>query len=115
MSNLNFGTISAVFNIILSLLLFIQWLWNRAKEQSVKNNIFASRRMISMLTEHTDGVVAEKAKDMTENIDATLATLGVRSSFKERLKSICSLVLRRNWQERQKEIVLAKNEEAIVS
>ncbi len=115
MNNLDFGTISAFFNIILSLLLFIQWLWNRAKEQSVKNNIFASRRMISMLNEHADGVVVEKAKDMTENIDATLATLGNRSPFKKRLRHITDFIYRRNKEEERSEIIMAKNENIITS
>ena len=110
MNIFNFETLSFLANIILTLLLIFQWDRSHAKEQSVKNNVFATRRMVAGLLGHNDEVVAQKAKDITENIDATLATVDARSPFTERLKHVLSMVRRKNDADAEKEISIVGNE-----
>ena len=105
-----FDVLSFLANVILTMLLVFQWDRSHAKEQSVKNNIFATRRMVAGLFGHNDGVVAQKAKDITENVDATLATLDARSPFIERLQYILNLVRRKNIEDAKKEVSVAENE-----
>ncbi len=110
MNIFTFDVLSFLANVILTMLLVFQWDRSHAKEQSVKNNIFAMRRMMAGLFGHNDGVVAQKAKDITENVDATLATLDARSPFIKRLKHVLSLVHRKNDADAEKEISIAENE-----
>lgn len=67
----------STFNIILTLLIIFQWYKQHAKEQSIKNNLFAIRRTL-------EPVLNPEAT--IEFIDATLASLGSRRPFIEKLK-----------------------------
>ncbi len=92
MTNFNFNfdvvSVSEVFNIILSLLIVFQWFSQYAKEQSIKNSIFALRRMISRIKDMPDNQVIkqQKANDLVDFLDSLLATIGFRHPFKKRLE-----------------------------
>ncbi len=71
--------VSTVGNIILPLLLIFQWYKGYAKEQAIKNALFAAHRII------------ERIQDPNKNsaldaLDATLATLGARGPFRDGMK-----------------------------
>lgn len=108
-SSLKMMSISSVFNIILALFLFFQWFKNRAREESIKNNVFSARRMVAGLMEHNNDV-KQKAKDITEILDATLATLGARLPFKKWREIIIERIRQRNRKEEQLPITEEKNE-----
>ncbi len=78
---LSFGNISIIANIVLTLLLIFQWDRKYASEQVTKNNILATRRMVSRIQDNT-------AKDIIDSVDATLATLDARSPFSDWAKGI---------------------------
>ena len=72
-------SISEVANIVLSLLVIFQWYRDRAREDAVKNNMFAVREMVRRIDSTT-------SQDVIDTIDANLATLGARKPYVERCK-----------------------------
>ena len=72
-------------SLILSLLLFFQWDRQYAKEQSVKNNLLAMKRII-------DAQNTPESKVLGEMLDATLATIGARSPFQKEGKRVLSFI-----------------------
>lgn len=86
---------SPVISVILTLLIIFQWYKQRAKEQSVKNNLLAIRRILSNsgTSEQTDSL--QKTEDTINVLDATLATLGSRSPFVRRLNEVMTIIEKR--------------------
>ena len=74
MPNIDWVLVSAIFNIVLTLLIVFQWFWDRARERAVKNALLAIKRIVLRLPR-------EKASDLLDVIDATLATIGARKPF----------------------------------
>ncbi len=76
---------SSTANIILTLLIIFQWVKQHAKEQSIKNNLFAIRRVVSRISDI-------RSSDVVDHLDAVLASLGAREPFsyavKDKIKSI---------------------------
>ncbi|MFA4880834.1 MAG: hypothetical protein WC650_04410 [Candidatus Doudnabacteria bacterium] len=102
---------SPVLNVVLTLLIFFQWYKQRAKEQSIKNNLFSIRRMI----DRTSGVnslqaIAQKSADLIDTIDSTLATLGARTPFKKRLLEMLDIIEMRFRKESSKDLERLPNE-----
>lgn len=86
---------SSTFGVILSLLLIFQWYKQHAKEQAVKNSLFAIRRKVERRI-NNQNFTPETAYDMVDDIDAILATLGARKPFQETLGKVLGLIDRRN-------------------
>ena len=84
-------------SIILTLLLFFQWYKQHAKEQSIKNNLLAVRRILNKtLNANTEAA--------TEALDATLASLGARGPFIRLLHQTQDVILGRLKQESNRPI-----------
>ncbi|OGI95582.1 hypothetical protein A2917_03455 [Candidatus Nomurabacteria bacterium RIFCSPLOWO2_01_FULL_42_17] len=84
MTEINFG-FSEVINIILTLILSFQWFQDRARENAVKNGLFAIREMV----ERTN---VQSSPDILVALDSNLATLGVRRPYVERCKKLLSTI-----------------------
>jgi len=76
---------ATTLNIILGLFIAFQWLQQHAKEQSVKNNLFAVRRIL-------DSVPGSEAAVAT--LDAALATLGARNPFIKKFCEVRDMIIR---------------------
>lgn len=97
---------STTFGIVLSLLLVFQWYKQHAKEQAVKNILFAIRRKVLRSINSKSSVVEkEKAHDMVDDIDAILATLDSRKPFSKNLNQLMDMISKRNNLEKQKELL----------
>ncbi|HVU80167.1 MAG TPA: hypothetical protein VHD37_02265 [Candidatus Paceibacterota bacterium] len=86
---------SATFGIILSLLLLFQWHRQYAKEQAVKNTLFAMRRKIDRWKMDKD-IDPGRAADVMEDLDSVLATLGARGPFKKAMDLVIQKVVGSN-------------------
>lgn len=86
---------SSTFGVILSLLIIFQWYKQHAKEQAVKNSLFAIRRKTERRI-NDQNFTPETAYDMVDDIDAILATLGARKPFQETLGKVLGLIGCRN-------------------
>src|SRR3989344_394272 len=97
---------SPTFGVVLTLLLIFQWHRQHAKEQAVKNILFAMRRKVLRSINKNNSVVAtEKAHDMVDDIDAILATLDSRKPFSKNLNQVVDMINKRNNLEKQKELL----------
>jgi len=88
-------------------------MWDRqyAKEQSVKNNLIAMRRIIERIQELGNiEAVIHKSKDLVDNLDATLATLGARRPFEEIRQKVLDMVSKRIQNESEKTLESLPNE-----
>ena len=101
--------IKEVFSIILPLLILFQWYANRAKEDTIKNNLFAMRRMIDRM-KGTVPILTNKADDLIDYLDGTLATLGVSNYFVARIEMIIKKIKMRNIEEARKELDILSTE-----
>lgn len=77
--------------VVLSLLLIFQWYNQYAKEQSVKNNLLAMKRIIGFTTKE-DTTISENTA-LEEILDATLATIGARPPFRDEGKKVLTSVV----------------------
>ncbi len=84
---------SAIANIVLTLLLFFQWFWDRSRERAVKNGVFAARRIISRIGDDAQATAA------LDTIDAALATIGSRRPFKKWVADVADLIRHRSKEE----------------
>lgn len=97
---------SPTFGIVLSLLLIFQWYKQHAKDQAVKNSLFAMRRKVLRSINNSSSAVEKgKAHDMIDDIDAILATLNSRKPFSKDLNQIVDMITKRNNLEKQKELI----------
>ena len=97
---------SPTFGVVLTLLLIFQWYRQHAKEQAVKNILFAMRRkVIRSINKNSSTVETEKAHDMVDDIDAILATLDSRKPFSKNLDQVVDMITKRNNLEKQKELL----------
>lgn len=97
---------SPTFGVVLSLLLIFQWHKQHAKDQAVKNNLFAMRRkVLRSINKASSTVETEKAYDMVDDIDAILATLDSRKPFSKNLDQVVDMITKRNNLEKQKELL----------
>lgn len=102
---------SPITNVVLTLFLVFQWYKQHAKEQSVKYNLFSIRRMISRIPEITDTHnIKQKADDLVDALDATLATLGARNPFTKRMQEIVNAIEKRFYKESVEELKRLPNE-----
>ena len=85
MTDINLG-LSEVANIVLSLLLIFQWYRDRAREGSIKNGLFAVRKMVSRIENPT-------SQNALDALDASLATLGARRPYTERCRTMLAAIL----------------------
>ena len=85
MADINLS-LSAVANIVLSLLLVFQWFKNYAREDAVKNGLFAVREMVGRMDNPA-------SQNVLDSLDANLATLGARRPYTERCKAVIQSVL----------------------
>ncbi len=83
---------SPIISVILTLLIVFQWYKQRAKEQSVKNNLLAIRRILSNSGTSGQTDLMQKTEDIINVLDATLATLGSRSPFVRRLNEVVTII-----------------------
>ncbi len=97
-------SISTVANVVLSLLLLFQWWKQHAKEQSIKNGLFAVRRIIGRVSLSHESEVASKAEDAVDTLDGVLATLDVRHPFSRQLERVLDFVQQKFQQETEKEM-----------
>lgn len=86
---------SATFGVILTILILVQWDRQHAKEQTVKNNLFAMRRKVERWKADKD-IEPGRAADVVEDIDAILATLGARGPFKKAMDFVIRRVIASN-------------------
>ena len=90
---IDWATGSTIANIVLSLLLFFQWVWDRSRERAVKNGVFAARRIISRIGNDSQATAA------LDTIDAALATMGSRRPFKKWVTDVADFIQRRSKEE----------------
>ncbi len=102
---------SPIISTILTLLIIFQWFRQQAKEQSVKHNLFAMRRTLIRFQEVSDSVVvSQKATDLSDWLDATLATLGARFPFVRRLDEVMDMIKSRFSSESEDDLKHLPNE-----
>ena len=89
-------SISSVINIVLSVLLIVQWYKQQAREESVKNHLFSLRRILERQT--------ASSSDFMDVVDGILATLGARVPFNAKLNSIITTVKNRFSKDAGKEL-----------
>ncbi|MEK7208069.1 MAG: hypothetical protein AAB699_00795 [Patescibacteria group bacterium] len=70
---------SPIFVTVLTLLNFFQWYGSHAKEQTIKHNLFAMRRVLVGINQK--GASPGEIASVIEMVDATLATLGTRRPY----------------------------------
>lgn len=87
---------SPITNVVLTLLIIFQWFWQRAKEQSVIDNLFSVRRIVGRTINYENNVLAQKSHDLVDVLDATLATLGARLPFTERINEVLDYIKDKN-------------------
>ena len=85
---------SPVFNVVLTLLIIFQWLYQRAKEQAIKNNLFALRNIITKKRFHR--ISSNEIDSLVEQIEAVLATLEARKPYKIAMKRLIEKIHERN-------------------
>ena len=100
--------ISLVANIILTLLLFFQWDRKHTKEQATKNNILATRMMVSRIKDAS-------ADNILSSIDATLASLDARSPFVEQSKAVLDDIKQRFQREEKVPLAKLEQEESLIN
>jgi len=93
MASIDWITGSAIANIVLTLLLFFQWFWDRSRERAVKNGVFAARRIISRIENDSQAIAA------LDTIDAALATIGSRRPFRKWVTDFMDFIRRRSKKE----------------
>ena len=97
---------SPTFGVVLTLLLIFQWYRQHAKEQAVKNILFAMRRkVLRSINKNSSTIETEKAYDMVDDIDAILATLDSRKPFSKNLNQVIDMITERNNLDKQKELL----------
>jgi len=94
--------IGEFFNIILPLLIFFQWHSNRAREDTIRNSLFGIRRMIERM-KNSEPVMINKASDLIDSLDGTLATLGVRAPFADKAREVIRKIKKVNIEDAAKE------------
>lgn len=82
---------SPTFGVVLSLLLIFQWHKQHAKDQAVKNSLFAMRRKVCRNINDSN-FSQQKSYDLIDDIDSVLATLGYRKPFQKQLNGILCLI-----------------------
>lgn len=100
--------ISLVANIILTLLLFFQWDRGHAKEQATKNNILATRMMVSRTKD-------DSADNILSSIDVTLASLDARLPFVEQSKAVLDDIKQRFQREEKVPLAKLEQEESLIN
>lgn len=95
---------SPITNVVLFLLLFFQWDRQHAKEQSIKNDLFAMRRMLDHIYFSKESSGQFSKEMIIEQLDGTLATLDARSPFIERWNEVVSMIKKRFRQESEKDL-----------
>lgn len=99
------STILTMFSIILALLLLFQWYSQHAKEQSIKNYLFSIKRMVARIEGlNSVEVMKEKARDLIDTIDATLATVGARHPFLIKVEEVLKKIRERFESEEKKDL-----------
>lgn len=94
---------SPTFGVILSLLLVFQWHKGHAKEQAVKSVLFAMRRKVERHgNDRGSASELNKARDMVDDLDAVLATLGSRKPFRRAMEALLKRVTKYNEVEDKK-------------
>lgn len=97
---------SPTFGVVLTLLLIFQWYRQHAKEQAVKNILFAMRRkVLRSINKNSSTLEIQKAHDTVDDIDAILATLDSRKPFSKNLNQVVDMISKRNNLEKQKELL----------
>lgn len=99
---------SPTFTVILTLLIFFQWFWNRAKDRSIVNSVVANRRMLGRILNSNDLVACSIAKNAIDNIDSILASLNERQPFTILVKKIVDNARQIFKQEKMQEIIIEK-------
>lgn len=94
---------SPTTNVVLSLLILFQWWKQYAKEQSVKNNLSALRRIIISTAKAKNESLSDPAL-LIEIVDATLATLGSRRPFSVWTERVISFIHKRNERDADEEL-----------
>ena len=104
-------TTSPITSAILTLLLIFQWYRQYAKEQSIKNSLFSLRRMLGRTIGATEAeITTQKAHDLIDVLDATLATLDTRMPFIKRLRETLNTIEARFCKESLEELKRLPNE-----
>lgn len=105
---------SPVMTLVVTLLFFFQWYRQHAKEQSIKNNLFSVRRILSRALKPETGLQNTNARDLIDYLDASLATLGARSPFTERVNDVVKNIKMRIKTESQEKIEKLPTEEKVM-
>lgn len=92
---------ATTLNIILGLFIMFQWFRQYSKEQSIKNTLFAMRRILNSVPESTAAV---------ETLDAALATLGARNPFVKRFCVVRDMIMERFQKEEIASVEELQNE-----
>ena len=93
MMSIDWVTGSGIANIVLTLLLFFQWFWDRSRERAVKNGVFAAWRIISRIENDPQAIAA------LDTIDAALATMESRRPFKKWVIDVTESLRQRSEEE----------------
>jgi hypothetical protein len=94
---------SPTFGVILSLLLVFQWYKQHAKEQAVKNSLFAHRRKFERTFLSSSNTNEQKRlSDTIDDVDAILATLGSRKPFQDKVEKMNEYLMHRQKEDETK-------------
>lgn len=97
---------SPTFGVVLSLLLIFQWYKQHAKEQAVKNALFAMRRKVARRGNDQSFVYEpNRANDLVDDIDSVLQTLGSREPFGSALRDCYAAIFQRHDKEESQDVV----------
>lgn len=98
-------------SVILTLLLAWQWHRQHAKEQSIRYNLLGLRRAAYRFNGLTDAQsIQHKTDDLTDWIDATLATLDVRMPYKIKLQEVTESIIVKFRRESKRTLANLPNE-----
>jgi hypothetical protein len=90
------------------LFLLFQWYSQYAKEQSIKNSLFAVRRKLERVSFDKKVMSASKAEDLIDDVDAILATIGARPPFVDRVKETIKSVIIRNTKQQDRVLTFVR-------
>ena len=96
-------SLSFVANVVLTLFLGFQWWRSHAKEQSVKNGLFAVRSIVQRISGIRLAEVAQRAEDAVDALDGVLATLDARPPFSRKSRQTMDEVHEKFKNQKEKE------------
>ncbi len=88
--------------------MFFQWDRGHAKEQATKNNILATRMMVSRTKD-------DSADNILSSIDVTLASLDARLPFVEQSKAVLDDIKQRFQREEKVPLAKLEQEESLIN